>query len=95
MLDMIPADPSRREYRQGNTLGEAYRHWFRAKFFGRFRLFFCYDGDATPAVLAPDWVLSSMVPGVIKCRTPRIPWLCESEQTMLEKGQWGLVLSVG
>ena len=43
MLSAIPADPARAEYRQGNTLGEEYRHWFRAKFFGRFRLFFRYD----------------------------------------------------
>ena len=43
MQEMIPGDPSRREYRQGYTLAEAYRHWFRVKFFGRFRLFFRYD----------------------------------------------------
>jgi hypothetical protein len=40
MLEVIPADPGRPEYRQGNTLDAEYRHWFRAKFFGRFRLFF-------------------------------------------------------
>src|SRR5436309_6589688 len=54
MLEMIPADPSRPEYRQGNTLGEAYRHWFRAKFFGRFRLFFRYDSRSRIIVYA--WV---------------------------------------
>jgi len=54
MLEMIPADPSRTEYRQGNTLGEAYRHWFRAKFFGRFRLFFRYDSRSRIIVYA--WV---------------------------------------
>lgn len=43
MLSAIPADPARAEHRQGNTLGEEYRHWFRAKLFGRFRLFFRYD----------------------------------------------------
>ena len=43
LLEIIPSDPTRPEYRQGNTLGQAYRHWFRAKFFGRFRLFFRYD----------------------------------------------------
>jgi toxin YhaV len=31
--------------RLGNTLGAEYRHWFRAKFFGRFRLF-QYDSEA-------------------------------------------------
>lgn len=54
MLEVIPADPSRPEYRQGNTLGAAYRHWFRAKFFGRFRLFFRYDSRSRIIVYA--WV---------------------------------------
>lgn len=54
MLEVIPADPARPEYRQGNTLGEEYRHWFRAKFFGRFRLFFRYDSRARLIVFA--WV---------------------------------------
>jgi toxin YhaV len=53
-LEVIPADPSRPEYRQGNTLGVEYRHWFRAKFFGRFRLFFRYDSRARIIVYA--WV---------------------------------------
>jgi toxin YhaV len=43
ILEVIPADPSRPEYRLGNTLGAEYRYWFRAKFFDRFRLFFRYD----------------------------------------------------
>ncbi len=34
-FEIIPADPTRREYRQGSTLGEDYKHWFRAKFFQR------------------------------------------------------------
>jgi toxin YhaV len=54
MLDLIPLDPSRPEYRQGNTLGKEYRHWFRAKFFGRFRLFFRYDSQTRIIVYA--WV---------------------------------------
>jgi toxin YhaV len=54
ILEVIPADPSRPEYRQGNTLGVEYRHWFRAKFFGRFRLSFRYDSLAHIIVYA--WV---------------------------------------
>jgi toxin YhaV len=54
MLEVIPADPSRPEYRQGKTLGEGYRHWFRAKFFRRFRLFFRYDSHSRIIVYA--WV---------------------------------------
>lgn len=52
---IIPADPTRPEYRQGNTLGDDYKHWFRAKFGGqRFRLFFRYDSKAKVIVYA--WV---------------------------------------
>ena len=54
MFQTIPTDPSRPEYRQGNTLGKAHRHWFRAKFFGRFRIFFRYDSRAHVIVYA--WV---------------------------------------
>lgn len=54
MLDVIPGDPTKPEYRQGNTLGPEYRHWFRAKFFARFRLFFRYDSRARLIVYA--WV---------------------------------------
>src|SRR5712692_8331701 len=54
MLEVIPADPSRSEYRQGNTLGEPYRNWFRARFLGRFRLFFRYDSHSRVIVYA--WV---------------------------------------
>lgn len=51
----IPADPTRPEHRQGNTLGDDYRHWFRAKFGGqRFRLFFRYDTKAKVIIFA--WV---------------------------------------
>jgi toxin YhaV len=54
VLEIIPGDPSRPEYRQGNTLGGEYRHWLRAKFFGRFRLFFRYDSRSRLIVYA--WV---------------------------------------
>lgn len=41
-FEVIPQDPTRSEYRQGNTLGDQYKHWFRAKFFQQYRLFFRY-----------------------------------------------------
>lgn len=54
-FDQVPQDPTRPEYRQGSTLGEARRHWFRAKFGGgRFRLFFRYNASARIVVYA--WV---------------------------------------
>jgi toxin YhaV len=54
ILETVPSDPARDEYRQGNTLGPAYRHWRRAKVGRRFRLFFRYDSRAKTIVFA--WV---------------------------------------
>jgi toxin YhaV len=42
ILDEIPLDPGAAQYELGNTLGSAHRHWKRAKFLERFRLFFRY-----------------------------------------------------
>ena len=52
MLEVIPQDPSRDEYRQGSTLGPRYRHWRRARIGRRFRLFFRYDSRAKVIVYA-------------------------------------------
>ena len=54
MAEAIPQDPSRAEYRQGNTLGPRYRHWRRARIGRRFRLFFRYEAKAKVIVYA--WV---------------------------------------
>src|SRR5258706_15563943 len=55
MFEIIPEDPRRPEYRQGATLGDARKHWFRAKFGGqRFRLFFRYGSEARIIIFA--WV---------------------------------------
>jgi toxin YhaV len=53
-FDVIPQDPSRPEYRQGDTLGPDHKHWFRAKFFQQYRLFFRYHAASQVIVLA--WV---------------------------------------
>ena len=53
-FDIIPQDPTRPEYRQGNTLGSQHKHWFRAKFFQQYRLFFRYHAPSKVIVLA--WV---------------------------------------
>jgi toxin YhaV len=54
ILEVIPQDPTRKDYRQGNTLGEAYKHWFRAKFFQQYRLFFRFHQEDQIIVFA--WV---------------------------------------
>jgi toxin YhaV len=53
-FDVIAQDPSRSEYRQGATLGSAYTHWFRAKFFQQYRLFFRYH--AASRIIVYVWV---------------------------------------
>ena len=53
-FEVIPQDPARPEYRQGDALGEEHRHWFRAKFFQQYRLFFRFHAPSRVIVLA--WV---------------------------------------
>ena len=53
-FEIIPQDPTCPEYRQGNTLGSEYKHWFRAKFFQQYRLFFRYHQQSKIIVYA--WV---------------------------------------
>jgi toxin YhaV len=50
----IPTNPGAKEYALGNTLGNSYRHWRRAKFLGRFRLFFRYSSDEK--IIIYTWV---------------------------------------
>ena len=55
VFETIPQDPTRAEYRQGGTIGDARKHWFRAKVGnGRFRLFFRYSTSAKIIIFA--WV---------------------------------------
>jgi len=52
ILVEIPRDPNVAEFQLGNTLGPAYRHWRRAKFLGRFRLFFRFSSTHKAIVYA-------------------------------------------
>jgi toxin YhaV len=54
VFEVIPQDPTRPEYRQGNALGDEHKHWFRAKFFQQYRLFFRFHAQAKVIVFA--WV---------------------------------------
>lgn len=53
-FEVIPADPMSPDFRQGSTLGDDNKHWFRAKFLQQFRLFFRYSEDKKAIILA--WV---------------------------------------
>ncbi len=50
----IPANPADPKFRQGDTLGERYKHWFRGKYLQQYRLFFRYHETQRIIVLA--WV---------------------------------------
>ncbi len=52
----IPSDPTRDIYRQGDTLGNEYKHWFRAKFLQQFRLFFRYQVSGEDQIIVFAWV---------------------------------------
>jgi toxin YhaV len=54
ITEKIPQDPTLAEYRQGTTLGDEFKHWFRAKFFQQYRLFFRYHFESKIIVYA--WV---------------------------------------
>ena len=53
-FEVIPQDPSLPDYRQGVTLGNDHKHWFRAKFFQQYRLFFRFDSASKIIVFV--WV---------------------------------------
>jgi toxin YhaV len=54
ILEIIPRDPNAPEFRQGNTLGQDNRHWFRAKFHERYRLFYRFSTQDKVIIYA--WV---------------------------------------
>ncbi|MFS7282028.1 type II toxin-antitoxin system YhaV family toxin [Serratia proteamaculans] len=54
ILDDISRDPTQSKFRQGDTLSDSYKHWFRAKFYQQYRLFFRYDSNAKVIIIA--WV---------------------------------------
>ena len=53
-FEVIPQNPARPEYRQGGSLGVEHKHWFRARFFQQYRLFFRYH--APSKVIVYTWV---------------------------------------
>jgi toxin YhaV len=51
-FEKIPQNPTLPEYRQGDTLGDNRKHWFRAKFFQQYRLFFRYHSKSKIIIYA-------------------------------------------
>ena len=54
VTDVIPIDRGTQAFRQGNTLGDHRKYWFRAKLFQQYRLFYRFNSDAKVIVVA--WV---------------------------------------
>ena len=54
VTEAIPAAPGAPPFRQGGTLGDHRKHWFRAKFFQQYRLFYRFESTAKIIVLG--WV---------------------------------------
>lgn len=52
--EIIPTNPNALEFRQGNTLDMDNRHWFRAKFHERYRLFYRFSSKEKIIVYA--WI---------------------------------------
>jgi toxin YhaV len=52
ILEEIPLNPNAPEYGLGNTLGPSRRHWRRAKFLQRFRLFYRFESASRTIVYA-------------------------------------------
>ncbi len=52
--ETIPRNPGATGFRQGNTLGSDNRHWFRAKFHERYRLFYRFSSREKVIIYA--WV---------------------------------------
>jgi toxin YhaV len=54
IFEEIPRDPNAAGFQLGNTMGAAHRHWRRAKFLQRFRLFYRFDSASRIIIYA--WV---------------------------------------
>jgi len=54
VFKIIPQNPAHADYRQGTTLGNSRKHWFRAIFFQQYRLFFRYHLESK--ILIFVWV---------------------------------------
>lgn len=67
VFEIIPQDPTHPKYRQGTTLGDSYKHWFRAKFFQQYRLFFRYHLESKIIVFA--WVNDEDTKRAYKAKT--------------------------
>lgn len=91
-FDIIPKNPTLDEYRQGKTLGQNNKHWFRAKFYQQYRLFFRYHSGAK--IIIFGWVNDDQTKRAYESKTDAYKVF----KKMLEDGHppndWDELLSV-
>lgn len=93
VFDIIPQDPTRSEYRQGATLGAQHKHWFRAKFFQQYRLFFRYHQASKIIVYA--WVNDETTLRAYDSKTDAYQVFARMLQSGNPPGDWdGLIASI-
>jgi toxin YhaV len=80
ITESIPRNPNAPEFRQGDTLGPDNRHWFRAKFHQRYRLFFRFS--TKDRVIVYVWVNDEFTPRKAGSRTDA----CAVFKAMLKAG---------
>ena len=90
-FEVIPQDPSRAEYRQGNTLGEDHKHWFRAKFFQQYRLFFRYHASSKVIVYA--WVNDEETKRAYESSDDAYRVFCKMLESGHPPGDWNQLLA--
>ncbi|WP_288397311.1 type II toxin-antitoxin system YhaV family toxin [uncultured Sulfitobacter sp.] len=52
LTEALPAVPGAAAFRQGGTPGDPRKHWFRAKYFQQYRLFYRFNSDAKVVLVA-------------------------------------------
>lgn len=75
-FEAIPQGPTQSDYRQGGTLGDEYKHWFRAKFFSNTVFSFattcgpkslCWRGSTTKTPSGPTRAATTRAGCFAKC----------------------------
>ena len=90
-FEVIPQDPTRDDYRQGNTLGAERKHWFRAKFFQQYRLFFRYHAQARVIVYA--WVNDEDTKRAYESADDAYRTFCKMLESGHPPNDWGQLLA--
>src|SRR5262249_8386496 len=90
VFQIIPNDPTLPEYRLGTTLGEEHKHWFRAKFFQQYRLFFRYHKESKIIVFA--WINDEGTKRAYDSKTDAYKVFKKMLQNKHPPSDWGALL---